>query len=545
MKYGTVINHAFLLLIALLCCQSILQAGCMTSNSSTSKPIEGFLVDGPYVFYKKGKVFVKSLKLINNSYKVIIDEYDSIDDIKSLSCEMDSKAKLIFDIKLRKEHKPPPSIYEAPEKLFAISDIEGNFGAFVRSLRGNGVIDTEFNWSYGKGHLVLNGDFFDRGVNVTACLWLIYKLEQQAEDAGGMVHFIIGNHEEMNLRGDMRYVRNKYRMVAKKFNVPYKQLYSKHTELGRWLRSKNVIERIGKTIFVHGGLSPRLSNNNLHFAEINKVARSYYGTDKWKIKEKGGIAQLVFGNYGPMWYRGYFSDGLNQRALDNICAKYNAEQIVVGHTIVNDISTLFNKRIYAIDVKHSAKLEQNSGNALLIRNGNIHQVNAKGQLDEIRPLNTTNTMMVFKAIKENKPNELQRFLEGGHNINGYYSNEKFTLIHYAIKCGNISMLQLLIDKGANPNRFFGDKTALMFAIKTGSLSAVECLLKNGVDVNVENYRQKTALYYAAKYGDLYMAQMLVNAGAKLDHKDHKSRTPLAYAIENNNQPVVNYLKSLK
>jgi hypothetical protein len=84
-------------------------------------------------------------------------------------------------------------------KLIAISDIEGNFMAFTETAAANGVIDTNFNWTFGEGHLVLTGDFFDRGTQVTEVLWLIYSLEEKAKDAGGYVHYILGNHEIMNL----------------------------------------------------------------------------------------------------------------------------------------------------------------------------------------------------------------------------------------------------------------------------------------------------------------------------------------------------------
>ena len=75
-----------------------------------------------------------------------------------------------------------------------------------------------------KLHLAISKD----GKNWTN----IYELENQAEAAGGMVHFVLGNHEEMNLSGDFRYVRNKYMNVAKKMNCDYADLYSSKTELG-------------------------------------------------------------------------------------------------------------------------------------------------------------------------------------------------------------------------------------------------------------------------------------------------------------------------
>ena len=63
-------------------------------------------------------------------------------------------------------------------------------------------MDSACHWTFGKGHLVICGDLFDRGNDVTAELWLLYKLEEEAKEKGGYVHTILGNHEIMNLSGD-------------------------------------------------------------------------------------------------------------------------------------------------------------------------------------------------------------------------------------------------------------------------------------------------------------------------------------------------------
>lgn len=66
-----------------------------------------------------------------------------------------------------------------PDKIVAISDIEGNFYGFSNFLIAYNVIDANYNWTFSNGHLILNGDFVYRGNNVVPVLWLIYKLEKQ------------------------------------------------------------------------------------------------------------------------------------------------------------------------------------------------------------------------------------------------------------------------------------------------------------------------------------------------------------------------------
>ncbi|MEM9823241.1 MAG: metallophosphoesterase, partial [Bacteroidota bacterium] len=310
------------------------------------------LTDGPHVFYQQDKILVKNFLIDGTNCKMEEQEFAVTEDVM-LDCKLDPEGNVAFSFPLRKSIKAPRSVYAQPEKIFAISDIEGNFDAFVASLRGNGVIDYQFNWIYGQGHLVLVGDFFDRGDHVTACLWLIYKLEQEAIEQGGQVHFIIGNHEEMNMRGDIRYVDDKYKAVARSLKMHCKELYGTSTELGRWLRTRNIVEKIGNTIFVHGGLSPQLAASGLPLKRINAIARAHMGRTmkEVELREKGGKNTIVFAKTGPMWYRGYFNGDLDESGVRSVLAQYNAEHVVVGHTIMPEVSAHFNGAVYAIDVK--------------------------------------------------------------------------------------------------------------------------------------------------------------------------------------------------
>ena len=61
--------------------------------------------------------------------------------------------------------------------MLALSDIEGEFENFRALLIAGHMMDSLYHWTFGKGHLVICGDLFDRGRDVVAELWLLYKLE--------------------------------------------------------------------------------------------------------------------------------------------------------------------------------------------------------------------------------------------------------------------------------------------------------------------------------------------------------------------------------
>lgn len=253
------------------------------------------------------------------------------------------------------------STYEEPSKLIAISDIEGNFEAFRKLLMTGGVMDENGTWTFGTGHLVLVGDFMDRGDQVTQCLWLVYELERQASIEGGKVHFVVGNHENMNLRGKTKYVRLKYTELARQMKVDYEHLWGAHTVLGAWLRTKNCAVKIGNTMYVHGGISPEFLQEKLSLSQVNQVARTYYGHKHAKEIQE---SYPLFSSTGPLWYRGYFKDPISQKQLNKICAFYDVEHIVVGHTIQTKIKTYYKNKVIAIDTSHKKLLPKNNLQAL-------------------------------------------------------------------------------------------------------------------------------------------------------------------------------------
>ncbi|RZV41415.1 MAG: metallophosphoesterase, partial [Acidimicrobiales bacterium] len=96
--------------------------------------------------------------------------------------------------------------FEQVEKIVAVGDIHGAHSALVGLLKATGLIDSDQNWIGGKTHFVSLGDILDRGPDSRKSMDLLMKLQSQASKAGGQLHVVAGNHELMNLMGDLRYV---------------------------------------------------------------------------------------------------------------------------------------------------------------------------------------------------------------------------------------------------------------------------------------------------------------------------------------------------
>jgi len=188
--------------------------------------------------------------------------------------------------------------FDGVARVVAIADIHGAYDAMVATLQSAVILGDELSWVGGESHLVIVGDILDRGPNSRAAMDLLMRLEGEAEAAGGRIHVLIGNHESMLLKGDMRYVSAaEYAAFAgeadpaererwfelyveredgeaaelrekfdEKFPSGYfamRRSFRSEGKYGAWLLQKNIIVVINGTAFVHGGLSPMVAEAGL------------------------------------------------------------------------------------------------------------------------------------------------------------------------------------------------------------------------------------------------------------------------------------------
>ncbi|HEX6334140.1 MAG TPA: metallophosphoesterase, partial [Flavisolibacter sp.] len=277
----------------------------MSSVAALSALGQDSVTDGPFIFYKGDFMYVEG---VQNG----VPEKDSFrvsktTKARTVKVRVPNTKNAFFNVPLKSCLTPEPSVYKPSDKLLVVSDIEGSFDGLQKLLLTARVIDGQFKWTFGDGHLVVVGDMVDRGREVTASLWLLYKLEEEAKAAGGHVHVILGNHEIMNLSEDFRYAHPKYTQVAALMGREFYEFYSRDSELGRWLRTKNIIEKVGDLLFTHAGISPAMNRYALPIDTINTRARPYYDQDGLEdVLRAGNVMNIFDGNTSPFWFRGYF-----------------------------------------------------------------------------------------------------------------------------------------------------------------------------------------------------------------------------------------------
>jgi hypothetical protein len=156
------------------------------------------------------------------------------------------------------------------ERLVAIADIHGGFEPFVSILTAAKLIDAQRHWIGGKAVLVQTGDITDRGTGVREALDLLMSLEKEAGAAGGKVNVTLGNHEVMNMFGELRDVAPEV-LTAFGGEAAYIAAFSRDGRYGKWLRGKPVVTTINGTAFMHAGINLEFSDVSLD--DLNKRAR--------------------------------------------------------------------------------------------------------------------------------------------------------------------------------------------------------------------------------------------------------------------------------
>ncbi|MFB3902178.1 MAG: metallophosphoesterase [Acidobacteriota bacterium] len=272
------------------------------------------------------------------------------------------------------------------ERIVAVGDVHGDFERFTALLRDAGVIDKKQKWIAGKTHLVQTGDLLDRGPQSRKVMDLLMRLETEALKVGGRVHVLLGNHEAMNIFGDLRYVsaeeiaafrspqseevREAYfdKYVAPELGkegtgqskeqfragwfaehppgwVEHRIAFGPKGPYGKWLRQKNAVVRIGDILFLHGGISPKYSSWTIR--QLNETVRKELSD--FSLLEKG----IVTDPAGPLWYRGLAEapEADTADAVNDLLDRYRVSHIVIGHTpTTGAVLPRFGGKVILIDV---------------------------------------------------------------------------------------------------------------------------------------------------------------------------------------------------
>lgn len=278
----------------------------------------------------------------------------------------------------------PSAAVAEPQPVVAVGDLHGDYDAYVTILRNAGLIDAKGKWSGGDTILVQLGDLPDRGPDTKKIIEHLMKLEKQAPKKGGRVHALIGNHDAMNVTGDLRYVTpEEYAAFATSKSQRLREAYYKGNaaalaehyrkkdptltdgavkeaferdtpfgyiehriawapkgKFGAWVAAHDAVLRLGDTLFVHGGLGAAYSAKSID--AINAEVR---------VALSAGGGPVLEDEAGPLWHRAFAAETpAGEAELAAALAAYGVNRIVIGHTPqVKGVKALYRGRVIAAD----------------------------------------------------------------------------------------------------------------------------------------------------------------------------------------------------
>lgn len=214
-----------------------------------------------------------------------------------------------------------------PNRIVAIGDIHGDPSALLHVLSMAGLVDKTGRWTGGNTTVVQTGDTTDRGPDSKGVLSHIRRLQGEAHAAGGKFIALLGNHEVMNMQGDLRYV-NPADTAGYGGEAARAAAYSPTGADGRWLRTLDAVVMVGDTVFCHGGVNANWAERGI--AGMNREIHAALAAPGSGNGEK----PRILGPDGPLWYRGYLleDEAVICPELARALKAMGASRLVVGHT---------------------------------------------------------------------------------------------------------------------------------------------------------------------------------------------------------------------
>ena len=302
-----------------------------------------------------------------------------------------------------------PAAAAPMHRIVAVGDLHGDFSAWRDILRSANLVDNNGRWTGGDTILIQTGDAVDRGPDSLEIIEDLMRLQKDSARAHGQVIAMVGNHEAMNVTGDLRYVsaadyagyadrrsdwrrENVYHANKAAIELAYREkdgqmsdaairqawleayppgriehqiAWSDQGRIGQWVLKNPVAVLLDGTLFVHGGISPAYVD--LTVAQINARAAAALqarNTDP---------PAIINDQQGPLWYRGLAQPPTSSTGgtltartaaqiqpagedqLNALLSAYGARRIVIGHTpVLSGIAIFHDGKLICIDTGISA-----------------------------------------------------------------------------------------------------------------------------------------------------------------------------------------------
>ena len=284
--------------------------------------------------------------------------------MSTVSIKIDYKYLAMINSKCR-NYKQVPDILPACKRIIAIGDIHGDYDLAVSCLKMAKLIDDKLNLIGGDTKVVQVGDQvdscrpvnpFDSKCNITQTkvgksgvdinvMSFFDDINTKAQLVGGAVYCLLGNHEIMNVMGnitytsfdDIDYFKNYVDPVTgKKFDnslLARKHAFAPGNEFATKLAcTRNTALIIGNLLFVHAGILHELAKQ-YSVTDINIIVKKWLLNIDINTRDKKMNDIINNEKISPLWVRKFGTD--NKAACEQTgetLQLYKIGKMIVGHT---------------------------------------------------------------------------------------------------------------------------------------------------------------------------------------------------------------------
>ena len=291
-----------------------------------------------------------------------------------------------------------PTVLPAVKRIIAIGDLHGDFRVLLKCLRLAKVLDDKRRWIGGNTIVIQLGDQVDSKCRSGNCekdevgdefkiIMFLDNLHEKAKGEGGAVYSLLGNHELMNVMGNLNY-NSPENLVS--FGGAQSRInkFAPSGEIANYLAcNRNSIMKIGDFIFVHGGLLPNKAKQ-FSLEAINTIIRDYLLGNR--SQDDPDVSTLLSGKESPFWTRTFSNtfSGHSEKScsiLNETIEYLKIRGMVVGHTIHNDINSACDGKIWRTDIGMSRSFGKSSAGGEL--NGKKQKIQVLEILDNGKEIN--------------------------------------------------------------------------------------------------------------------------------------------------------------
>ncbi len=292
------------------------------------------------------------------------------------------------------DNKYLPSILPPTRRIIVIGDIHGDMNMLLKCLKIAKLIDnntphnaSNIRW-IGKDTVVVQvGDQIDscRYNGVDNCndpdkyevdeaddiniLYFLTELHNKATKYGGAVYSLLGNHELMNVMGDLSYVSHSnirhfdnYNHNGSIIEDGYngrKAAFEPGNKIASFLAcTRKMALIIGSNLFVHAGMVPQMIAK-YKIDDMNKLLTLFLLNEMQQPELFKDL--FLSGKTSPLWTR-LFGTKIDNciELLQPLKEIYNVNRIYVGHTpqLKNGITSQCNNSVWQTDVGMSKAFNQ-------------------------------------------------------------------------------------------------------------------------------------------------------------------------------------------